>query len=134
MKPFIRAMDVRAWISILTRWTPPTATNSEGKKVLKPEIDWSNDDDRLANYNNKALNTIFNGCKADHIKLISSCGIAKEAWEILQTTFKGSGDVKNNKLLSFTTYFENLGMHDDESLSDFYIKFCNIANKIFCAW
>ena len=67
------------WRSILTRWTPPTVTTSEGKKVLKPEVDWSNGDDRLANYNNKALHAIFNGCDANHIKLISSCETAKEA-------------------------------------------------------
>ena len=68
---FIQALNVRAWRSILTRWTPPTVIDSEGKKVLKPEVDLSNDDDRLANYNNKALHAIFNGCDTDHIKLIS---------------------------------------------------------------
>ena len=39
MKAFIRAMDVKAWRSILTGWTPPIVTHSEGKKVLKPEVD-----------------------------------------------------------------------------------------------
>ena len=57
--------------------------DSEGKKVLKPEVDWSNYDDRLTNYNNKALHAIFIGCDADHIKLISSCETTKEVWEIL---------------------------------------------------
>ena len=66
----IRGLDVRAWRSILTGWTPPTVTNSEGKKVLKPEVDWSNDDDCLVHYNNKALHAIFNRCDADHTKLI----------------------------------------------------------------
>ena len=54
-------------------------TDSEGKKVLKPNVGWSNDDDRFLNYNNKTLHAIFNGCDANHIKLISSCEIAKEA-------------------------------------------------------
>ena len=54
MRAFIRALYVRAWRSILTGWTPPTMTNSEGKTSLKPEIDWSMEDDRLANYNNNA--------------------------------------------------------------------------------
>ena len=79
MRAFIRAIDVRAWRSILTGWTPPTVTDSKGKKVLKPEVDWSNDDDCLANYNNRALHTIFNGCDVDDIKLILSCKTAKEA-------------------------------------------------------
>ena len=57
--------------------------DSEGKKSLKPEIDWSIENDRLANYNNKALHAIFNGYDTDHIKLISSCETTKEAWDIL---------------------------------------------------
>ena len=63
--------------------------------------------------------------------MISSCETAKEAWDILQTTFEGLGDVKRNKLLSFATRFENLRMHNDESLSDFYTKLSDIANKSF---
>ena len=70
---------MRAWRSILIGWTPPTTTEVEGKKVIKLEVDWSNDDDCLANYNNKALHAIFNGCDAEHIKLISSCETTKEA-------------------------------------------------------
>ena len=97
-------------------------------------MDWSNDDDHLASKNNKTLHAIFNGCDADHIELILSCETTKEAWEILQTTFEGSVDVKKskkNKLLSLTTRFENLRMYDDESLFDFYTKLCDIANKSF---
>ena len=101
-------------------------TDSEGKKILKPEIDWSTEDDCLANYNNKALHTIFNGCDSDHIKLISSCETAKVAWEILQTTFEGLSDVKRNKLLSLTTLFENIRMHDYESLFDLTMSPCLI--------
>ena len=131
MRAFIRAIDVRACRSILIGWTPPTITDDEGKKVLKPEVESSNDDDHWANYNNKALHAIFNGCDSYHIKLISSCETAKEAWEIFQTTFEGLGDVKRNKLLSPTTHFENLRMHDDESLYDFYTKLCDITNESF---
>ena len=78
MRAFIQTMDVMAWRFILTGWTPPTVTDSEGKKVLKPEVDWPNNDDCLVNYN-EALHAIFNTCDFDHIKLISSCKTAKEA-------------------------------------------------------
>ena len=63
----------------MTGWTPPIVTDNEGKKVLKPEVDWSTEDDCLANYNNRAFHAVFNGCDADHIKLISSCETVKEA-------------------------------------------------------
>ena len=51
---------MRAWRSILTSWTPPIVTDNEGKISIKPKIDWSTEDDRLTNYNNKALDAIFN--------------------------------------------------------------------------
>ena len=116
---------------MFTGWTPPIMTNSEGKTSIKSEIDWSNEDERLTNYNNKALHTIFNGCDAKHIKLIYSCEMAKEARDILQTMFEGSSDIKRNKLLSLTTRFENLRIHEDETLFDFYTKLCDIANESF---
>ena len=127
MKAFIQALDIRAWRSILTSWTPPNIKDDEGKTTLKAEINWRTNDDRLANDNNKTLHAIFNGCDAEHIQLISSYEIVEEAWDIIQTTFEGSGDVKRNKLLSFITIFENLHMLEDKSLSDFYTKLCDIA-------
>ena len=60
----------------------------EDNETIKAEIDWSNDDDKLANYNNKALNAIFNSVDAEKIKLISLCEFLKEAWDSLQTTFE----------------------------------------------
>ena len=87
MTAFIRALYVRAWRSILTGWSYSTTMDFEGNEVPKVEIDWSNDDDKLANFNNKALNAIFIGVDTKKIKLIFSCESAKEAWKILQTHF-----------------------------------------------
>ena len=78
----------------MTGWTPPIVTNSEGRTSIKLEIDLSYDDNRLANYKNKALHAIFNGYDAEHIKLISSYETANKAWDILQTMFEDSSDVK----------------------------------------
>ena len=58
-------------------------------------------------------------------------GIHKEAWDILQTTFEGSGDVKRNKFLTLATRIENLHMLEEESLFYFYTNLCDIANESF---
>ena len=34
-------MDKISWKVIVTRWTHPTMKHDDGKKVLKPEIKWS---------------------------------------------------------------------------------------------
>ena len=80
----------------------------------------------------RLLNAIFNGCDAYDIKLFSSYETTKDAWDILQTTFESSGDMKRNKLhLSLTTRFENLRILYDESLFDFHTKLCDISNESF---
>jgi len=48
--------------------------------------------------------------------------IAKEAWEILETTYEGTKKVKDTKLQMLTTRFEELKMSEDESFDSFYGK------------
>ncbi|PON56853.1 hypothetical protein PanWU01x14_178340, partial [Parasponia andersonii] len=61
MKAFIKALDEKAWRSVLSGWSPPTIKDDEGKDIIKPELTWSSDDDKFANYNSKALHAILNG-------------------------------------------------------------------------
>ena len=48
--------------------------------------------------------------------------IAKEAWQILETTYEGTKKVKDTKLQMLTTWFEELKMSEDESFNSFYGK------------
>ena len=131
MRAFIKAIDERAWRSILTGWEHPTTTDTSNKVTLKPEEKWSTDEDRLANYNSKALNAIFNAVDMNQFKLISTCESAKEAWEILQVAHEGTAAVKISKLQILTTRFEQLKMHEDECIANFNSKLCDIANESF---
>lgn len=85
----------------------------------------------MTNFNSKALHAIFKSVDADQIKLISTCEFAEKVWDILQITFKGTGDVKISKLQMLTTRFENLCMLEDEMIVDFYAKLCNKSNESF---
>ena len=75
-----------------------------------------------ANANSKALNTIFYGVSPDEFHRISHITIAKEAWEILETTYEGTKKVKDTKLQMLTPIFEELKMSEDESFDSFYNK------------
>ena len=57
----------------------PTIKDDEVNVFLTLEVKWSANDDRLVNYNSRALNTIFNGVGTDQIKLITTCDSPKEA-------------------------------------------------------
>ena len=75
-----------------------------------------------ANANNKALNAIFCGVSPDEFHKISHVTIAKEAWQILETTYEGTKKVKDTKLQMLTICFEKLKMSEDESFESFYGK------------
>ena len=131
MKAFIKSMDEKAWRAILTGWQHPMKTDDKNEVVKKPEIEWTTEEDRLANSNSKALNAIFSAVDVHQFKLISTCEVAKEAWEILETAHEGTKAVRLSKLQILTSRFENLGMKEDESISQFNSRLCDIANEAF---
>jgi hypothetical protein len=75
---------------------------------LKPEEEWSKEEDEATLGNNKALNALFNGVDKSMFKLIKPCIVAKDAWQILQTAHEGTSKVKMSRLQLLTTKFENL--------------------------
>ena len=58
----------------------------------------------------------------DEFHQISYITIAKEAWQILETTYEGTKKVKDMKLHMQTTRFEELRMSKDKSFDSFYSK------------
>ncbi|MCI72168.1 gag-protease polyprotein, partial [Trifolium medium] len=77
---------------VLKGWVHPVITDKDGNATteLKPEEDWSKEEDELALRNSKALNGLFNGVNKNMFRLIKQCTVAKDAWEILKTTHEGT--------------------------------------------
>ena len=100
MGAFIRSIDHKIWKSIITGWEAPKKVLEDGvTHVKKPEIEWSPTEDEAALSNSKALNAIYNGIDRNVFRLINTCESANEAWDILETAFKGTDKVK--KILSY---------------------------------
>ena len=77
------------------------------------------------------MNALFNAVTNEEFKKISSTETAKEAWTILQTTYKGTKAVKDSKLQRLTTSFEEIKMKEDELFDEFYTKLKDIVNSAF---
>ena len=112
MRAFLCSIDETIWDAVDIRWTRPEAAKSTWDKVALA----------AANANSKALNAIFCGVSPDEFHRISHITIAKEAWQILETTYEGTKKVKDTKLQMLTTCFEELKMSEDESFDSFYGK------------
>ncbi|KAK2427728.1 gag-protease polyprotein [Trifolium repens] len=128
---FLKSIDSKTWKAVLKGWEPPVVLHKDGNKtvVLKPEEEWSKEEDEAALGNNKAFNALFNGVYRSMFKLIKPCIVAKDAWQILQTAHEGTLKVKMFKLQLLTTKFVNLKMKEDESIHDFHLSILDIANS-----
>src|ERR1044072_9072205 len=136
MTAFLRAIDNKTWKAIIKRWSPPVKTATEessstAKPTFKEEADWTSEEDAEALENSKALNAIFNGVDKNLFKLISTCTVAKEAWEILMTAHEGTSRVTMSRLQMLTTQFETLKMYEEQTIAEFHMQIRDIANTSF---
>ncbi|XP_050888876.1 uncharacterized protein LOC127094045 [Lathyrus oleraceus] len=131
MAAFLKSMDNKTWKVVIRGWKHPVVIDEDGKATIepKPAGDWSKEEDELALGNSKALNSLFNGVNKNIFRLINTCTVAKEAWEILKTTHEGTSKVKMSGLHLLTTKFENLKMKDDENIHDFHMSILEIGNS-----
>jgi len=73
-------------------------------------------------FNDKALHALCQVLSPSEFSRISICESAKEAWQILETTYEGTKLVKPAKLQMLISRFEEIKMMDDETFGEFYSK------------
>ena len=121
MREFLRSIDNTVWDAVEASWTGPEAAKSTWDKATLAVV----------NANSKALNAIFCGISPDEFHRISHISVAKEAWEILETTYEGTKKAKDTKLQMLTTRFEELKVSEDESFDSFYSKLNEVVVSKF---
>ena len=115
------SIDDTIWDAVEVGWTRPEAAKFTWDKVALV----------ATNANSKALNAIFCGVSLNEFHRISRITVAKEAWEILETTYESTKKVKDTKLQMLTTRFEELKMSEDESFDSFYSKLNEVVVSKF---
>ena len=73
MRAFLQSLDEKVWQTVEIGWTKP-------KEV---PANWYEDKIKAANFNSKALNSLFSTVTNEEFKKISSIEIDKKAWTIL---------------------------------------------------
>ena len=121
MRAFLQFLDEKVWQAMEIGWTKPKEASA----------DWDDAKIKAANFNSRALNALFNAVTNEDFKKISSIETAKEAWNILQTTYEGTKAVKDLKLQRLTTSFEEIKMEEDELFYEFYAKLKDRVNSAF---
>ena len=115
------SIDDIVWDAVEVGWTRPEDAKSTWDKATLA----------AANANSKVLNAIFCGVSPDEFHRISHITVAKEAWEILETTYEGTKKVKDTKLQMLIARFEKLKMSEDVSFDSFYSKMNHVVVSKF---
>ncbi|MCI79712.1 gag-pol polyprotein, partial [Trifolium medium] len=63
MMAFLKSIDSNTLKAVVKGWNHPVVADKDGNATteLKPEEEWSKEEDELALGNSKALNALFNG-------------------------------------------------------------------------
>ena len=112
MRAFLWSIDEVVWDAVEIGQT----------RLKEAKSTWDKAALAASNTNSKALNAIFCGVSPYEFHRISHITIAKEAWQILETTYEGMKKVKDTKLQMLNTWFEELRMSEDQSFDSFYSK------------
>ncbi|CAM8923678.1 unnamed protein product [Rhodiola kirilowii] len=130
MKAFLKSQDESVWEAVENGWTHPVTTEA-GKVNLLAKDKWTEIQKNTEAANSKAMNAIFSGVDGKNFKMISTCEVAKKAWDILQTAHEGTTKVKISRMEMVKSKFEKLRMQEDETIADFNTRVLDISNESF---
>lgn len=122
--PFIYFIDHKTWKAVTHGLSPPMMTLKDKTEVFKHEKDWSPTEDEVVLINFKSLTTFYNGVNKNVSRLINT-------WEILETSYEVTSKVKISRLLLVTMMFENLKLHEEENINEFYVSLRDLSNESY---
>jgi len=76
------------------------------------------------------MNAICSTLSPSEFSRISNCETAKEAWDILETTYEGTKLVKSAKLQMLVSEFERIRMLENETFNEFYDRISDLRNSM----
>jgi hypothetical protein len=117
MRFFLKSID--CWKIVKTGWTKPADATPES--VIEKNARLLND---------KAIHALCQALSPSEFTRISNSESAKEAWEILETTYEGTKLVKSAKLQMLISRFEEIKMMEDETFGEFYSKMSDLRNSM----
>lgn len=117
MRFFLKSIDY--WNIVETSWTKPA--DATLKLVTEKNARLSND---------KALHALCQALSPSELVRISNSESAKEAWQILETTYECTKLVKFAKLQMLISRFEEIKMLEDEIFGEFYSKMNDLRNSM----
>jgi len=138
MRFFLKSTD--CWSIVETGWTKPEDAAIElvsqknarlsNDKALHALCQALSPSEFAKISNDKALHALCQALSPSEFAKISNCESAKEAWQILETTYEGTKLIKSAKLQMLVSKFEDIKMLEDETFGEFYSKMSDLRNSM----
>jgi hypothetical protein len=117
MRFFLKSIDY--WGIVDFGWTKLEDTTPETVPLKNTRLS-----------NDKPLHALCQALSPSEFAKISNCESAKEAWQILETTYEGMKLVKSAKLQMLTSRFEEIKMLKEDTFGEFYSKISDLRNSM----
>jgi hypothetical protein len=117
MRFFLKSIN--CWNIVDSGWTKPEDATPETFPLKNARLS-----------NDKALHTLCQALSPSKFAKISNLESAKEAWQILESTYEGMKLVKSAKLQMLTSRFEEIKMLEEETFGEFYSKISDLKNSM----
>ncbi|GAV74122.1 zf-CCHC domain-containing protein/DUF4219 domain-containing protein/UBN2 domain-containing protein, partial [Cephalotus follicularis] len=130
MTIFIQSLDYNLWDLIVDGPNLPTITLENGEVVSKPRNLYDDNDRKRVQINTKAKHIIICAINSNDFNRISSCVSAKEMWDRLEVTYKGTNQVKEAKVSMLVHEYEMFTMNENENIKSMFSRFTNIINAL----
>ncbi|KAL5759289.1 hypothetical protein ACOSQ2_018127 [Xanthoceras sorbifolium] len=119
-------IDDNIWMTIEGGCTPPTVISEDGLEIPEPKSQWMATEFKQSKWNAKSMNTLFCLLDQTQYKFIINC-IAKQVWDILQTTQEDALVVRRTKIQMLINQFVALRMREDETVIEFDMQLMDIT-------
>ena len=78
--------------------------------------------------NAKAVNALLGSLTESEFFKVVQLNTTKEIWDKIIINYEGDSMVKRAKLQNLRIQYENLGMHNEESIASFFLRLDDIVN------
>eukprot|EP00253_Pinus_taeda_P001537 PITA_01537 len=117
MSYYSMSLGLEVWHSVLNEYTSPSTLPTD-------------QDERKAFINAKALNSITNGITNSEFTKVMNCNSAKEVWDKLISLYDGDSKVKKAKLQTHRRQFESLKVDDEEDIASYFLRVAKVVTSL----
>ena len=129
MMVFLKCEAEEVWDAVETGPYTPLKT-VDGEDIPKPKIEWTPYDKEMVRYNNKAMHILFCALSKTQFNKVQQCSTAHEIWRILEVTYEGTSQVKENKVSLLVHKYELFKMKEGEGIQEMFDRFNDILNGL----